>query len=97
MNEKSLIATQIKTGKNSKTCNATKKNITLSFSIDVCAIQLTFPGLEDEIEGRGVKACIVCDTPAARINSSRSSVLVLPRALKNYVQNYQKSKTNTKT
>lgn len=33
------------------------------------------------IDGRGVKACIVCDTPAASMNSSLSSELVLPRAL----------------
>lgn len=46
---------------------------------------LTFPGLADEIDGRGVKACIVCDTPAARTNSSRNSVLVFPRALKSFV------------
>lgn len=37
-------------------------------------------GLADVIEGRGVNACIVCDTPAASMNSSLSSVLVLPRA-----------------
>lgn len=28
-----------------------------------------------------MKACIVCETPAANMNSSLSSVLVLPRAL----------------
>lgn len=33
------------------------------------------------MDGRGVKACIVCETPAARTNSSRNSVFVLPRAL----------------
>lgn len=33
------------------------------------------------MECRGVKACIVCETPAANMNSSLSSVLVLPRAL----------------
>jgi hypothetical protein len=38
-------------------------------------------GLAAVIDGRGVNACIVCDTPAARMNSSLSSVLVLPRAL----------------
>jgi hypothetical protein len=44
--------------------------------------KLTLDGLADEIEGLGVKACIVCETPAASTNSSRNSVLVFPRALK---------------
>jgi hypothetical protein len=51
-------------------------NVTPDFSIT----KLTL-GLAAVIDGRGVNACIVCDTPAARMNSSLSSVLVLPRAL----------------
>lgn len=43
-------------------------------------IPLTLVGLAAEIDGRGVKACMVCETPAANMNSSLSSVLVLPRA-----------------
>lgn len=43
--------------------------------------KLTFEGVAAEMECRGVKACIVCETPAANMNSSLSSVLVLPRAL----------------
>lgn len=43
--------------------------------------RLTFMGLAAEIDCRGVKACMVCETPAANMNSSLSSVLVLPRAL----------------
>lgn len=42
--------------------------------------QLTFAGLAEEIDCRGVKACMVCETPAANMNSSLSSELVLPRA-----------------
>ena len=38
-------------------------------------------GLAEEIEALGVNACIVRETPAANMNSSLSSVLVLPRAL----------------
>lgn len=49
---------------------------------EILEIQLTFAGLADEMDGRGVKACIVWETPAASTNSSRNSVLVLPRALK---------------
>lgn len=43
--------------------------------------KLTFVGVAADMECRGVKACIVCETPAANMNSSLSSVLVLPRAL----------------
>lgn len=42
--------------------------------------KLTFEGLAEEIDCRGVKACMVCETPVANMNSSLSSELVLPRA-----------------
>lgn len=45
--------------------------------------KLTFIGLPvaEVTEWRGVNACIVCETPAAKINSSLSCALVRPRAL----------------
>jgi hypothetical protein len=50
------------------------------------ATTLTLVGLAAEIDCRGVKACMVCETPAANMNSSLSSVLVLPRALRGKIQ-----------
>lgn len=49
-------------------------------TLEVFLITTLTLGLAAVIDGRGVNACIVCDTPAASINSSLSSVLVLPRA-----------------